>query len=121
VKARKRFGQHFLEPAWARKVVDAIALARRRSSKSARPRAPSPALAARKHVVAIDSIAIWRPRSPASSWGLRVVRDFLTIDLDSLALPPGPASPATAINVSTPILSRLVDLTLANAGFRDRP
>ena len=31
-RARKRFGQHFLEPAWVRKVVEAIAPAAMRSN-----------------------------------------------------------------------------------------
>ena len=125
MKARKRFGQHFLEPAWARKVVDAISPAPDDTFLEIGPGrgAITRPLAARaKHVVAIElDRDLAASLSAEHLGGLRVVQgDFLTIDLASLALPP-----ATRIagnlpyNVSTPILSRLVDLTLANAGFRD--
>ena len=42
-QARKRFGQHFLEPAWVAKLVDAVAPSpASRSSRSVRAAAPSP-------------------------------------------------------------------------------
>ena len=125
MKARKRFGQHFLEPAWALKVVDAIAPSPDDTFLEIGPGrgAITRPLAARaKHVVAIElDRDLAASLSAEQLGGLRVVQgDFLAIDLGSLALPPGTRIAGNLpYNVSTPILSRLVDLTLANAGFRD--
>jgi 16S rRNA (adenine1518-N6/adenine1519-N6)-dimethyltransferase len=125
VKARKRFGQHFLEPAWARKVVDAIAPGPEDTFLEIGPGrgAITRPLAARaRHVVAVEldrdlADALSRERLG----GVTVVQgDFLDVDLEALSLPA-----ATRVvgnlpyNVSTPILSRLVDLALAGAPFRD--
>jgi 16S rRNA (adenine1518-N6/adenine1519-N6)-dimethyltransferase len=125
VKARKRFGQHFLEPAWARKVVDAIAPGPDDTFLEIGPGrgAITRPLAARaKQVVAIE---LDRDLAAALSaerlGGLTVVQgDFLETDLTGLALPAGTRLAGNLpYNVSTPILARLVDLVLAGAPFRD--
>jgi len=94
VKARKRFGQHFLEPAWALKVVDAIAPSPDDTFLEIGPGrgAITRPLAARaKHVVAIElDRDLAASLSAEQLGGLRVVQgDFLAIDMGSLALPPG--------------------------------
>ena len=114
--ARKRFGQHFLEPAWADKVVKAIG--------------PSPdetfleigsgtgiltlRLAPKvRHLVAVeidrDLIAALTPKLPPNA--SIVAGDVLELDLAALA-PTGPLRIAGNLpyNISSPILFRLLDL-----------
>lgn len=115
---RKRFGQHFLEPVWADKVVDAIA--------------PSPTdvfleigpghgiltlkLAPRvSRLVAVeidrDLIADLGPKLPPNA--SIVAGDVLDVDIGA-ALPPSGAPIRVAgnlpYNISSPILFRLLDL-----------
>ena len=118
--ARKRFGQHFLEPVWADKVVKAIA--------------PSPGdvfleigpgtgvltlrLAPRvSRLIAIeidrDLIADLSPRLPANA--SIVAADVLEADLPSLLSLADPLTPIRVAgnlpyNVSSPILFRLLQL-----------
>ncbi len=119
-RIRKRFGQHFLEPVWADKVLHAIApapddvfleigpgpgvLTLRLASKVSR-------------LVAIeidrDLIAELTPRLPSNA--SIVEGDVLDIDLDA-ALPRGDAPIRIAgnlpYNISSPILFRLLELEL---------
>jgi 16S rRNA (adenine1518-N6/adenine1519-N6)-dimethyltransferase len=125
VKARKRFGQHFLEPAWARKVVDAIAPGPDDTFLEIGPGrgAMTRLLAARaKHVVAVEldrdlAASLAAERVPRL---ITVQADFLTADVAALGLPPGTRIAGNLpYNVSTPILTRLIDLVLDDAGFCD--
>jgi 16S rRNA (adenine1518-N6/adenine1519-N6)-dimethyltransferase len=118
MRTRRRFGQHFLEPVWADKVIDAIApapddvfleigpgpgiLTLRLASKVAR-------------LVAIeidrDLIAALTPRLPSNA--SIVAGDVLDIDINA-ALPPGDGPIRVAgnlpYNISSPILFRLLAL-----------
>jgi 16S rRNA (adenine1518-N6/adenine1519-N6)-dimethyltransferase len=116
IQTRKRFGQHFLEPAWADKVVKAIApggddtfleigpgtgiLTLRLASKA-------------RHVTAVeidrDLIAALVPKLPANA--SVVAGDVLEVDLAAL-VPDGPLRVAGNLpyNISSPILFRLLDL-----------
>jgi 16S rRNA (adenine1518-N6/adenine1519-N6)-dimethyltransferase len=115
MRTRKRFGQHFLEAAWAEKVVAAIAPASsdRFIEIGPGPGALTARLAARvAHLTAIevdrDLIAELAPLVPAN---VAVVEaDILDIDL-SRFLAEGPVRVAGNLpyNISSPILFRLIE------------
>ena len=111
---RKRFGQHFLEPAWADKLVTAIEPQAddRFLEIGPGPGALTLRLAPRvAHVTAIevdrDLAADLAPRLPANVD--LVVADFLQLDLGPLAVS-GPLRVAGNLpyNISSPILFRLI-------------
>ena len=100
LKARKRFGQHFLEPAWADKVVKAIAPSRhdRFIENGPGPGALTSRLAARAaHVTAIENhrelAAALQPQLPLNT--ALVVADFLDVDLALYLAEARSASPVT--------------------------
>ncbi len=117
-RTRKRFGQHFLEPIWADKVVEAIAPA---SEDVFLEIGPGPGILTLRlaprvsHLVAIeidrDLIAALTPRLPPNA--SIVAGDILEIDLDT-AIPPGNTPIRVAgnlpYNISSPILFRLLEL-----------
>jgi len=112
---RKRFGQHFLEPAWADKLVTAIEPQAddRFLEIGPGPGALTLRLAPRvAHVTAIevdrDLAADLAPRLPANVD--LVVADFLQLDLGPLAVS-GPLRVAGNLpyNISSPILFRLIE------------
>jgi 16S rRNA (adenine1518-N6/adenine1519-N6)-dimethyltransferase len=125
MRARKRFGQHFLEPAWARKVVDAISPSDTDIFVEIGPGrgAITRPLAAR----AARVVAIELDRDLAGALdaerlgGVTVVQgDFLQIDLDTLNLPSGSRVAGNLpYNVSSPILIRLLELAASPGRFRD--
>ena len=114
-RPRKRYGQHFLEPAWAEKLVKAI---------DSRPDdrfleiGPGPgALTARlaprvAHLTAVeidrDIVAALTPRVPANV--TLVEGDFLEMDLGPLGAA-GPLRVAGNLpyNISSPIIFRLLE------------
>ncbi len=116
MKTRKRFGQHFLEPAWADKVIRAIA-----------PQATDVFLeigagpgiltlrlaqhAARVIAIEIDRDLVAGLSSKAPSNVSIVTGDVLEADLAAIA-PEGPLRVAGNLpyNISSPILFRLLDL-----------
>jgi 16S rRNA (adenine1518-N6/adenine1519-N6)-dimethyltransferase len=113
---RKRFGQHFLEPTWADKVVKAIAPSSDETFLEIGPGAGILTLRLApkvKQLVAIeidrDLIADLRPKLPANA--SIVSGDVLEVDLATLA-PDGPLRVAGNLpyNISSPILFRLLDL-----------
>ena len=116
VQAKKRLGQHFLEPAWADKVVDAIdpKPGDRFLEIGPGPGALTTRLARRvAHVTAVEvdraMVAALAPELPPN---VRLVHgDFLEFDASPL-LDAGPLRVAGNLpyNVSSPILFRLVDL-----------
>ena len=115
MRARKRFGQHFLEPAWAEKLVDAIdpRTGDRFLEIGPGPGALTLRLAPRvAHVTAIevdrDLAAALAPRLPPNVD--LVVADFLDLDLSGL-IATGPLRVAGNLpyNISSPILFRLID------------
>lgn len=118
MRTRKRFGQHFLEPVWADKVVEAIAPLPDDLFLEIGPGAGILTLRLAPKVsrlVAIeidrDLIADLTPKLPSNA--SIVAGDVLDIDL-SAALPPGDAPIRVAgnlpYNISSPILFRLLDL-----------
>jgi 16S rRNA (adenine1518-N6/adenine1519-N6)-dimethyltransferase len=120
--ARKRFGQHFLEPVWADKVVAAIAPTREDIFLEIGPGsgALTLKLAPRvAHLTAVeidrDQIAALKPRLPSNV--TLVAGDILETDLAAVLGPSG-AAPSVPVriagnlpyNVSSPILFRLLAL-----------
>ena len=118
MRTRKRFGQHFLEPVWADKVVDAIAPAREDVFLEI---GPGPGILTLRlapkvsRLIAIeidrDLVADLTPKLPANA--SIVSGDVLEIDLRSI-LPHAPAPIRIAgnlpYNISSPILFRLLEL-----------
>ena len=123
MRAKKRLGQHFLQPEWAHKLIEAIGP---RATDRFLEIGPGPgALTIRlaplvSHVTAIevdpDMLAALRPRVPANVTLLEA--DFLDVDLDSM-----PRSVRVAgnlpYNVSSPILFRLLDAHRRQGGLVD--
>ena len=120
MRTRKRFGQHFLEPVWADKVVTAIAPTADDVFLEIGPGAGVLTLRLAPRVsrlVAVeidrDLIAELTPKLPANASILEA--DVLDIDLDA-ALPRSDVPIRIAgnlpYNISSPILFRLLDLEL---------
>jgi 16S rRNA (adenine1518-N6/adenine1519-N6)-dimethyltransferase len=134
VKARKRFGQHFLEPAWVNKLVQAIAPQPGEPFVEIGPGRGAitwPLVARSGRVLAIevdrDLAAALRARESA---GLTVVEgDVLEADLPALVeawqqAPLSPAHPVRVVgnlpyNISSPILFKLLRTAAATGGLRD--
>lgn len=125
IRARKRYGQHFLEPAWADRLVDAVAPAAtdRFLEIGPGPGALTLRLAARAaHVTAIevdrDLAAALAPRLPPNV--TLVAGDVLEADLPALV---GGQRTRVAgnlpYNISSPILFRLLDLWRAGGMLVD--
>ena len=115
-RARKRFGQHFLEAAWADKLLAAIdpRPADRFLEIGAGPGALTMRLASRAaHVTAIEvdreMVAALTPELPSNV--ALIQADFLDIDLAPIVAG-GPLRIAGNLpyNISSPILFRLIDL-----------
>jgi 16S rRNA (adenine1518-N6/adenine1519-N6)-dimethyltransferase len=125
MRARKRFGQHFLAPAWADKLVEAI---EPRDQDQFLEIGPGPGAltlrlaprVARVTAVEVDRdlAAALQPRLPANVE--LIVADFLDTDLTSL-LAPGPFRVAGNLpyNISSPILFRLIEMARGEAGLID--
>ena len=121
MRPRKRFGQHFLEPAWADKLVEAIGPGAedRFLEIGPGPGALTLRLAPRvAHLTAIevdrDIAAELEPQLPSNVEV--VVADFLALDLTRV-LQPGPVRVAGNLpyNISTPILFKLIGAARAPA------
>jgi 16S rRNA (adenine1518-N6/adenine1519-N6)-dimethyltransferase len=122
---RRRFGQHFLAPAWADKVVNAIAPSRddRFLEIGPGPGALTLRLAPRvEHLTAIeidrDLAAELQPRLPPHVDLL--VGDILDVDLTPL-MSSGPLRVAGNLpyNISSPILFKLLATARTSPGLRD--
>ncbi len=125
MRARKKFGQHFLEPAWADKLVNALApsLEDRFLEIGSGPGALTLRLAPRvSHLTAVeidrDMVAALRPKLPPNV--TLVEADFLEFDVAPLT---GGGVMRVAgnlpYNVSSPILFKLLALHRAQRGFAD--
>jgi 16S rRNA (adenine1518-N6/adenine1519-N6)-dimethyltransferase len=130
----RRFGQHFLEPAWVRKVVDVIGPAPQDIFIEIGPGGgalTSPLAEQAAAVAAIeidrDLAAALRRRAPGN---LTVVQaNVLDADLSELAREQMARSPSAGsririagnlpYNISSPILFRLIDLYRSGAGVTD--
>lgn len=129
VRARRRFGQHFLEPAWADKLVAAIEPQGddRFLEIGPGPGALTLRLAPRvAHLTAVevdrDLAAALAPQLPPNVELL--VGDFLDLDLTPV-LQPGPVRIAGNLpyNISSPILFKLIEAARPSvgAGLQTRP
>ena len=126
-RARKRFGQHFLEPAWVAKLVDAVAPAASETfleigpGRGALTRALAPRVA-RLVAVEIDRDLASRLEAEGLPNLRLVTADFLDVDLTRLLQ--DERLPARVVgnlpyNVSSPILFRLLDAADGGRRFRD--
>jgi 16S rRNA (adenine1518-N6/adenine1519-N6)-dimethyltransferase len=126
VRARKRFGQHFLEPAWVDKVVAAIAPATGETFLEIGPGPGALTLALAPRVGRLIAIEIDRDLAPALAARVPahvsiLTADFLEADIPGAvdAVAPVRVAGNLPYNVSTPILARLLDLSAAGRRFRD--
>lgn len=124
MRARKRFGQHFLEPAWADKLVAAIAPQPHQTFLEIGPGRGAitrllVARAARVVAVEIDrdlaaALRLALPRVEAHT------ADILATDPGTLALPPGTRVAGNLpYNISSPILFHLLDAQARTGLFAD--
>jgi 16S rRNA (adenine1518-N6/adenine1519-N6)-dimethyltransferase len=122
-RARKRFGQHFLEPAWVEKVIEAIAPQADETFLEVGPGRGAltiPLAARAKHVVAceIDRDLVTDLRRSNRPNVTIVEGDFLDLAADRLRLEFAAVKAAPTIrvagnlpyNVASPILFKLVEL-----------
>jgi 16S rRNA (adenine1518-N6/adenine1519-N6)-dimethyltransferase len=131
VSARKRFGQHFLEAAWVRKVVDLIAPAPGQRFLEIGPGRGALTLALAERGAGVLAIEI--DRDLASDLGPRLppgvtlhVADVLQVDLAGWLAGHGvtaerPVRVAANLpyNISTPVLVQLIDAWRRAAPFTD--
>ncbi len=117
MKARKRFGQHFLESSWADRVIDAIGPAPSDTFLEVGPGRGALTLPLARRVHELVAVEIDRDLAPALAarvpGNVRVVEaDFLRVPLDFLAPAGRPLRAAGNLpyNVSTPILFRLLEM-----------
>lgn len=122
--AKKRYGQHFLEPAWADKLVAAIDPQPGDSFLEIGPGPGALTLrlaprVARLTAIEVDPemVALLRPRVPAN---VRLVEaDFLEVDLEPLLAGGVRVAGNLPYNVSSPILFRLLDAHRTTGGLTD--
>ncbi len=124
MQARKKYGQHFLEPVWAERLVQAIdpQPADRFLEIGPGPGALTLRLAPRvAHVTAVEidpsMIAALAPRVPANV--TLVQADFLEFDVAGAATGPTRVAGNLPYNVSSPILFRLIHAYRAGAALTD--
>ena len=124
-KARRRYGQHFLEPGWADRLVMAIAPDRTDRFLEIGPGLGALTLRLAPRVAQLtaveldwDMVAALRPRAPDNV--IIVAGDFLEFDLGPL-LAHGALRVAGNLpyNVSSPILFRLLRVHRDRGGLRD--
>jgi 16S rRNA (adenine1518-N6/adenine1519-N6)-dimethyltransferase len=123
VRARKRFGQHFLEPAWVEKIVAAIAPAAGDTILEIGPGRGAMTLALARSAGRVVAIEIDRDLAPALASRVPphvtvVTADFLEADVVALLAGAAPVRVAGNLpyNVASPILFRLLEL--ADGGRR---
>jgi 16S rRNA (adenine1518-N6/adenine1519-N6)-dimethyltransferase len=127
VPARKRFGQHFLEPAWVNKLIAVLDPAAGDTfleigpGRGALTRALAPHVA---HIVAVEidrDLAAALPSQAPANVDV-ITGDFLDVDLEAVLR--GEARPLRVVgnlpyNVSSPILFRLLAAADEGRRFRD--
>ena len=118
--ARRRFGQHFLEPAWADKVVDAIAPAAGERFLEIGPGAGALTLRLAPRVAAVTAVEV--DRDLAADLRRRVPgnvdlvqADILEVDLASYLDAPLRVAGNLPYNISSPILFKLIEASAAGA------
>jgi len=126
-RARKRFGQHFLEPAWVKKLIDAVGPSPEDTFLEIGPGRGALTLALAPRVARIIAVEIDRDLAAAlpsrAPSNVEVVEgDFLETDFATLLR--DTSGPVRVIgnlpyNVSSPILFRLLHGADAGRRFRD--
>ena len=126
-RARKRFGQHFLEAAWVNKLIAAIGTAATDIFLEVGPGRGALTLALAPHVARIVAVEIDRDLAAALPTRVPptvtvVLGDFLRVDLDELLR--DVTSPIRVVgnlpyNVASPILFRLLHAAQHGRRFRD--
>ena len=134
MRARKRFGQHFLEPVWVRKLIEIIRPAATDSFLEIGPGRGALTLAlaatgARVIAVEIDRDLAAELTQTAPPAVQVITADFLAVDVLRLLPPvpttsPGPPFPVRVVgnlpyNISSPILFRLLNLQRELTLFAD--
>lgn len=125
MRARKRFGQHFLEPSWVAKLVAAIDPQLDQTFVEIGPghgalTEPLAARAARVVAIEIDRDLAAGLRARAMPRVEIVEGDVLSVDLDTLGLPPGTRVAGNLpYNISSPILAGLVTMQRSTGRLRD--
>jgi 16S rRNA (adenine1518-N6/adenine1519-N6)-dimethyltransferase len=126
-RPRKRFGQHFLEPAWVAKLIDTLGDTRRDTFLEIGPGRGAltrPLARQARHLVAVEIDRDLAARLEADvPENVRIVTaDFLDVDLDELLR--GHPLPVRVVgnlpyNVSSPILFKLLQLHDGGRRFSD--
>jgi 16S rRNA (adenine1518-N6/adenine1519-N6)-dimethyltransferase len=134
MRARKRFAQHFLEPAWVNKLVAAAGISPEDSVVEIGPgrgaiTRPLAERCARLLAIEVDrdlaaDLEAGKPPNVTVVTGDVLAVDLLPIITEWLGAAPGPANPFRIVgnlpyNISSPILFRLIDLASATHGVRD--
>lgn len=134
MRPRKRFAQHFLEPAWVRKLVTAVAPAptdRMVEIGPGRAALTLPLAAGVERLLAIEVDRDLAGRLEARALpNLTVITgDFLALDVEAsisdwLGVRLGPDQTVRIVgnlpyNISSPILFRLLDLSASTSGLAD--
>lgn len=134
VRARKRFGQHFLEAPWVAKLVDALEAGPDDRFVEVGPGRGAITRPLASRVSRLLAIEVDRDLARAlTAEGIPkltvVERDVLDVDLagviaEWLGEPPGPAHPVRIVgnlpyNISSPILFRILALAAATRGVSD--
>ncbi len=128
MRARKRFGQHFLDASWSSRVLEAAAFAASDQVIEIGPGRGALTIALARSVAALTAVEIDRDLVPVLRGRLpphaRVIEaDFLDLPADVLFGRdiPGPWRVIGNLpyNVSSPILFRLLDLARSSGRLRD--
>ena len=134
MRARKRFAQHFLEPAWVNKLVAAAAISPDDSVVEIGPgrgaiTRPLAQASARLLAIEIDrdlaaDLEANKPHNVTVVTGDVLSVDLVPILAEWLGAVPGPSNPLRVVgnlpyNISSPILFRLIDLARTTGGVLD--
>ncbi len=134
MRARKRFAQHFLEPAWVTKLVAAAAIAPEDTVVEIGPGRGAitrPLAAQCRRLLAIEvdrdlaaDLEAHKPPNVTVITGDVLSVDFVSILTEWLGAPPGAANDCRIVgnlpyNISSPILFRLIELASRTNGLRD--
>ena len=134
MKARKRFGQHFLEPAWVAKLVTAIAAKPDEAFLEIGPGRGAitrPLALQCEKLLAIEvdrelaaELEADKPANVTVVQGDVLETDLMPVVAAWLGAPPSAANPFRAVgnlpyNISSPILFTLLEFAAANGGLRD--
>jgi 16S rRNA (adenine1518-N6/adenine1519-N6)-dimethyltransferase len=134
MRARKRFAQHFLEPAWVTKLINAAGIADEDAVVEIGPgrgaiTRPLAERCARLLAIEVDRDLAADLEADRPANVTVVTGDVLTVDLVPIltawiGAPPGPAHAFRVVgnlpyNISSPILFRLIELAAATGGVRD--